>query len=369
MIRLTGWQQAAVDELLSGAVVESQLRAESWLGDTKLADLAVQGGTVSWDAGSDLLGLLDVDVEVGDRTVLGDPVAGFGQVLRVWWRWPQIGVEVPVGWWRIDKPARRDRVVWTVRADPLGPSMLRRSLWLTPPSTTIVGTVAQQIESMVRNAGASWVPGSTWSDAPLGDTVCEVGETTLEAVQRVLVQSGAVMAPSRQSAAVVVSRPSEGLPEWELVGGTCDSTVDSDKSVNAVVAYFEVPGTGGVDPTYVASPVMRLMAGPRRWDGPEGRAPKVLKLDAPVSMDALQAIALSELYRAQTASATIKVSDVRADPRREVGDIFRVVSQPDEIDAVCRCTAIELDVSTGLSTVSGAVMSGTVNGIHATYTP
>lgn len=365
MIRLDERADQRVSDYLAGPSVWARLRVESWRGGRQLDDVTVGSGRIRFD-GTDMRGLLDVDVQVDRMGALSPshPIGPYGQTLRAWWGWPDLNIEVPIGWWMVDMPVRRDRLWWSVTADPVGPARLRAARWMNVPTGTVSGAASSQLGQMVAEAGVRLVPAVSWSEDGLGDTVCDIDRPVIESVDDVLGRVGGRMWPARDSDMVMIGRPKTGsTPDWTVGSGKFNASIDTERFKNEITVWYEVPGT---PPTY-ASHTESLMGGPRAADGPMGRRPVAVKLDASVTAADLRTIARQRLRELQLSEASISVT-TRADPRREVGDLWRAQSEADGIDCLCRCTGIELHPGDGSMLVEGAVIEGTVGGVSTTFT-
>ena len=375
MIRLQ--RDSEVDGLLTRSVVSAQLRLTSTLAGAVLGSVTVPSqGRVRWDE-TDRRGVLDVDVADPGLGPLSPshPFGAFGQVLAAEWWWPELGFGCPAGWWLVSPSTRQVRPgLWAVVAEPVGPARLARARWRTPPEQLVSGHMSQQVGHMVGEARVGWRPDGTWTEQGLPDSVCRIGETVTATLGKILELGDAVMRPERNGAGVLVSRR---IPDGDPVLTFADdgrdgarpaqitADLDTEPTPNAITVWFERDLEGGG--TEIVSWSEYLQAGPRRWDGPYGRVPADRQVDGPVEDWELRLLARRLLRDAQLSEASVKI-ETRADPRLEVGDMVRVLSSAERVDAVCRVTGIELSAGPGLATVEAAVMSGTVAGTQVAMT-
>ena len=368
MITLDAAQTAAVNKLLAGPVIDARLELTSMLGGETLGSLTPSAGKVTWD-GSERRGRLDVDAPT-DGTAINPrhPLANFGQVLVANWVWPEIGVSVPCGRWLVAEPASRDGMLWQVAADPEGPARLARAGWWTPDGQVVSGTMAQQLNSMLGFARVTWVPTGAFGDRTVPATECAAGTSVLGDVAKVMDHAGVEMRPSRHTAGVEIFQPyaTPGPPVWTWTAGTVlvskvEGTPAPELAPNRVTVWCEEDIGGVRTVTGWSEP---LYHGPRRWDGPYGQVPHVVKLDSPATADAMRNQARRTLRRLQESAATVRVV-MRADPRVEFGDIARAINTEDGTDCLCRVTSVSLDAGTGQGVVEASVISGLVAGVPA----
>lgn len=359
---------AAVDEYLAGPVVDARLEVVSLLGNEVLAELTPSAGTIKWD-NTDRRGSIDVDAVTDEIMTARHPFANLGQVLEARWVWPELGISVPCGRWLISEPGERTALVWQASADPEGPARLARAQWWVPGGKTTTGTMGAQIALMMGEGRVSWTPPT--EDRTVPATECAAGDPVLTSIQKVLDDTGVEMRPDRHGSGVILSFP-------RVLGAALDWSwsVDDDPRIHQVVgahATDPVPNRVTIWCEEEAAGVRTvrgwsepLMQGPRRWDGPYGRVPLVVKLDAPATTDVMHGRALYELRQAQISAATVRV-DMIADPRIEVGDIARITSAADGTYCTGRVTSASLDAGTGRGVIECAVLSGTVANVPADY--
>lgn len=368
MITLSPEDTESLETLFAGDIVESRLELESWLGGTRLSTFTAKAGSIRWDF-TDRRGLLDVDLPAPRLNNSRHPLANLGQVLRASWYWPQIGLRVPCGRWLISEPASTLSGLWSVQADPEGPARLDRLKWWLPGGSTVRGTMATQVAAICQQARIPWTPYGPFEDNGAPVTAGAAGDPLLGSLQQVLDHAGVSMRAARTGNGVVLLRPySSRKAEWlwtDVNTVSIDPAPDPEEVPNLVTVWYEEDKDGKRVVQGWSEP---LRQGPRRWGGPYGEVPLVVKLDAPAPMASVRAQAQRMLREAQEQSGTVSVT-MRADPRIEPGDIAQIRSEESETDALCRVTSVQLDVSTGHATVACSVMSGTVAGIPSTYTP
>lgn len=370
MIRLESQIDAAVDEHLAESVVDARLEIVSRLGGTVLGRLVPTAGTVAFDA-SQRRGALDVDAIVGE-SIMHDrhPVGNLGQTLEVWWTWPMIGVSVPLGWWLVSEAEHVSGGLWRVSADPEGPARLDRARWWEPGGTVVSGVAGAQITRMTREAGVEWVPTLDFSEWKLPATECEAGATVLSTLEQIITQAGSELRPSRRGRGVEIGRRATGVESDWSWGNTGVPLV----SVTGTPAVEEIPNRVTVwreddkgGKRTVTGWSEMLKSGPRRWDGPYGRVPEVIRLDGPATQGAMRAQARRQLTRRLEEASTIQVT-LRADPRIEVGDIATIRDTTSRTDCVGRVASMKLDVGNGQAEVECTVLRGTVCGQPAQVT-
>ena len=360
-----------IDDYLAGAVIDARLELTSWLGREHLATLTPRAGKITWD-GSERRGALDVDVIADGLTLHArHPLANLGQVLEARWVWPSLGIDVPAGRWLISEPGERIPPLWQVSADPEGPARLARNRWWTPSGKVITGTLVAQLNQMAAEARIGWTPYGPLGDIGAPPTDCTTGGSVLESMQKVVDHCDADLRAARTGSGIVIARRHvnpDDAPDWTWVDGTghvteVAGTRDPQEVPNRVTVWYEEEQTGARTARGWSEP---LVGGPRRWDGPYGRVPLVVKLDGAASRSAMRDQARRMLRQAQEAAATVRV-EMRADPRIEPGDTARIRSDRDATDCLARVTSVSLDAATGIGTVEAAALTGTVAGVPATY--
>lgn len=365
MIRLDGELDAAASRHLTESVIDARLELVSRLGSKVLGRFAPTAGAISWDT-SQRRGKLDVDVIHSTPLLHGEhPLANFGQVIEAWWTWRHIGISVPCGFWLNATATPIGGGEWQLTADPVGPARLDRAQWWRPGGQVTSGLMGQQIATMMLEAEVPWQPDAALTERHLPPTDCQPGNTVLSTVEHVLDQTGAQLRPSRRDRGVIVGQTPEALGNVHHMWTDSTPVVHEIKgspvvgeAPNRVSVWYEeeADGVQTVDGTSQA-----IHQGPRRWGGPYGQVPHVVKLDGPASQEAMRGQAAQMLRRWQEETSMVDVV-MTADPRIEVGDKARIVSSRDSTDCIARVTSVRLDASTGLGTVSAAALSGTVAG-------
>lgn len=367
MIRLGSEATRLVEAHLSSAVVDARLEVVSRLGSRILGRFVPDAGTIRWDA-TQRRGTIDVDAVIDMPTLTAThPAAALGQVLEAWWTWPMIGVSVPCGYWLVSEAERLDGHRWRVAAEPEGPSRLDRACWWETRAKTLAGTAPQQVQAVVAEAGVPWTPDVLFPGRTFPSLVAEPGERLLETLERVLGQAGAQLRPSRRDRGVVLGE-SRG-PHWSWSEGS--PTV---VSVAGSAALQQVPNRVTVWTSETVDDVEKvtgwsepLRSGPRRWDGPYGRIPEVVKVEPPATTAQLREQAKNLLRRRQEEAASVELV-MRADPRVEVGDIATITSASDGTDCTARVTSLSLNAGTGLASVTCSALSGVVAGVPISLT-
>lgn len=354
-----------IDAYLAGPVVDARLELVTYLGATALGRYTPAAGTVSWD-GTERRGVMDVDIATGIPSMHDAHTVGrWGQAIQAAWTWPALGVSIPLGWWLITAPQRLDSTgTWRVTADPEGPAHLARAQWWEPGERTISGVLGAQLAQMVGAAGVVWVPTADYTEWRIPATRCEAGATILSSVQTALDQAGAYMRPRRIGRGIDIGREDpDGLPQWTWRATdpavlTVRGEPSTDEVPNRVTVWCEEDRSGT---RVVRGHSEPLRSGPRRWGGPYGQVPRVIRLDQPATDDDMRAQARQVLARAQESTGAVQV-EMRADPRVEVGDIARIISEYDGTDCTGRVTAVKIDATSGVATVETSVVHGTVAG-------
>lgn len=366
MIVLDAAQAALVDGLLASRTVDARLVLRSILGGETLAVLAPSAGSIRWDS-SDRRGVLDVDVSVEDAVLHPrHPLANLGQVLEASWEWPQIGVSVPCGRWLVSEPSSREGRLWQVSADPEGPARLARARTWEPSGRVVSGPLGDQVGGLLGTVGIPWTPAGPWSEWSVPDTQCAPGVPVLDSVQRVIDAVDVELRPARRGRGVELLRRTGGTPVWSWSTSTPTvasivGTPSPEDVPNRVTVWCEEDVDGVRTVRGWSEP---LFSGPRRWGGPYGQVPLVVKLDAPASVAAMAQQARSMLAHLQSSAATVRVEMV-ADPRVELGDVA-AVSNPDEgTNCTARVTSVSLDAASGRGVVECSVLSGLVAGVPA----
>ena len=371
MIRLDDARQASVDRYLAGPVVDARLEMRSLLARRVLGRFTPTAGKIQWDITA-RRGALDVDVPSA-QDVLTDahPLAAQGQVLEAWWTWPVIGVSVPCGWWRIVEPERLSGTMWRVAATPDGPTRLDLARWWEPAERSVSGSLASQLGAILSAADVQWSPAEDFTERAAAATECKPGDTLLSTLESVLGQAASALRPDRYSRGVVVGADPGARQQVDHTWSDEQSPITS---ITGTPALNVIPNRvtvlcereDGSGKRTVTGHSEALFAGPRRWDGPYGRVPDVVRLDEPVPAAELRAQAIRLLRRHQEEASSVEVV-MRADPRVEVGDVARIVSSSDGTDCTARVTSVSLDAATGLGTVECAAISGTVAGVPANH--
>lgn len=368
MIGLPAAQRSLVDALLASPVVDARLELTSYLGGERLATLTPSAGTIAWDS-SERRGKLDVDAPTAATSMHPrHPLGNFGQVLEAAWVWPQIGVSVPCGRWLVSEPASRRGRLWQVSADPEGPARLARSRWWEPVGRVISGPLGSQISAMVGAVGVRWSPAGPWGETTPPPTECAPGGVVTSDLQKVLDFADVEMRPARLHGGVeMLRRVQDHAPVWEWTPASpavtrIEGTPSPELVPNRVTVWCEEDKDGARTVRGWSEP---LYGGPRRWGGPYGQVPYVVRLDAPASVDAMKTQARQMLRRMQSSAASVRV-EMRADPRIEVGDVAHIASPSDDTDCIAQVTSVSLNAGTGLGVVECSAISGRVAGVPAT---
>lgn len=360
-----------IERLLDQPAVDARLELTSWLGGQRLADLYPGAGKIAWNE-TDRRGSLDVDVAVEQRIMSpSHPLANVGQVLEARWTWPEINVSIPCGRWLISEPASREGPVWQVAADPEGPARLARAQLWEPGTHVFKGTVTGQTRQLLAYAGVGGSPSGAWEDKTAPGTEVDPGTSVLSVVEDLFASAEAVMRADRTRNAIVFHRPVRGAPyQWHLSADSprvvkISGDIATDEIPNRVTVWCEEEVETG-DEANPTQHVTRgfsqpLFEGPRRWGGPYGQVPKVVRLDAPVPDIELRQRARHLLREAQEKAATVRV-EMRADPRIEVGDTVRVHDPAEGTDCYGRVSSHELDAATGIGVVQCSVRYGRLAG-------
>ena len=361
-----------IERLLDQPAVDARLELTSWLGGKRLADLHPGAGKLAWNE-TDRRGSLDVDVAVEQRIMSpSHPLANVGQVLEARWTWPEINVSIPCGRWLISEPASREGPVWQVAADPEGPARLARAQLWEPGAHVIKGTVMGQLRQLLLHANVSGVHMESWLDKSAPDTEADAGTSVLSLVEDLLAHGETIMRAGRDGLGVEFHRHmyGSGSYQWRLSTSSprvlkVSGDIATDEIPNRITVWCEEEVETG-DEANPTQHVTRgfsqpLYEGPRRWGGPYGQVPKVVRLDAPVPDIELRQRARHLLREAQEKAATVRV-EMRADPRIEVGDSMQVVDPTTATDCYGRVTSVELDAATGVGVVQCSVRYGRLAG-------
>ena len=370
MIRLEPHLAESVDAHLAEAVVDARIEIVVRLGNDVLGRLVPSAGTVGFDA-TQRRGALDVDAAVGEALMHDrHPAGNIGQALEVQWTWPIIGVSVPLGWWLTSEAEHLGSGLWRIAADPEGPARLDRAKWWQPGGVIVSGVAGAQSARMTRGAGVEWVPSLDFSEWKVPPTECEAGETVLSTLEKVIEQAGAELRPRRLARGVEIGHRASGdTTHWAWgEGGTPLVSVSgkpsTDEIPNRVTVWREEDKDGKRTVTGWSE---MLKSGPRRWGGPYGRVPEVIKLDGPATVDAMRDQAKRHLNRRVEEASTVQVA-LRADPRIEVGDIATIKAPHADTDCVGRVASVKLDAGSGLAEVECTVLRGLVCGQPAQIT-
>lgn len=360
MIQLDDDVTQQVNYHLTHEVVDARLEMVSRLGAAIVGRFVPSAGSIRWD-GTQRRGQLDVDLVTGEP-VMHDrhPAGTVGQALEVWWTWPMIGVSVPCGWWLIAEAEHAGGGVWRISADPEGPARLDRARWWQPGGALTQGTLGAQLGGMMNQAAVSWTPASNFREWRVPATKCEMGATILSTVEDLIGQAGAVLRPDRHSRGVLVGSPQPVRDvdwDWDATQiATIEGTLKAGVVPNRVTVWRELD-TNGKRTTVGWSEA--LHSGPRRWGGPYGRVPAVIKLDGHAASESMRDQARRELMRGVAEASTLRMT-LRADPRIEVGDVAHVAA--DDTDCTGTVASVELNAASGMASVELAVASGVIAG-------
>lgn len=356
-----------MERALSDTVVDCRLQLVSRLGTEVLGRFEPTAGTVAWDSTA-RRGKLDVDIRTAPGPIHArHPLAPYGQVLEAWWAYPRLGLYIPAGFWRIDSPTLTEPGLWSVVADPEPLARLDLMRRWQPGSAALDGTAKSQLAALSRETAVP-IAMSAVRDATIPVTEWASGDPALRPTEAIVAQIQATLRPRRRDHGIDVIPlvTADKTPDWHWdAGADCVITGSpaTEPQPNRVTVWYEeqIKGKdGGDDTTRLVGVSEAVLAGSRRWDGPYGRLPEVIKLDGPATEQQMRTQALDRLAQRSTTS-TVKIQ-VRADPRIEVGDTASVVDRVGQTDCVARVTSVSLDASTGLASVDAVALSGVVSG-------
>lgn len=309
-------------------------------GDTLVvADLPINGGSVTLDGGSDVRS--SASITVADIMYLPKvptaPLAPYGNVLRLkrGIRYTNGLVEwVQVGHCAIDAPSG-DRDLGPVAVTAQGLEAVLQGQQLTEPySTNGISSHVDAITDLVADVMPDAVVDST---GVTGDVIpatksWDVGADRWSACRELAETIAAECYFDGEGTLIIRDIPPppiEATPVWEVAAGPGGVLVGDDLGMalsgvyNGVLAMSDGNATDGTPPVS-ALVVDDDPASPTRWGGPIGKRPKIVK--SPLYQDVPQCTAAATALLPQVLgpNRTITLKTV-PNPALEPGDCIRVV--------------------------------------------